>query len=91
MVEALARGTPVVAFNRGAASELILDQKTGFVVENFEQMIDCVKKTSSIDPRKCRQHVLKNFDTSIMAVNYLDAYRRVLASTKKLDTAPEIY
>ena len=90
MVEALACGTPVVAFNRGAAPELIQDQKTGFVVENIEQMVDSVKKIDYIDPRKCRQHVLKNFDTPVMAANYLDAYRRVLTSTKKLDTAPEI-
>lgn len=89
MIEALACGTPVIASRRGAAPEVIKDRETGFVVDSVGEMIESVKRIDSIDPRKCRKHVLDNFDTPVMVDNYLAAYRRVISRSH--DVAPELF
>ena len=61
MVEAMATGTPVIGFNRGAVSEIIEDEKTGFVVENVDQMVNRLKQIDQIDRSRCRQRVEENF------------------------------
>lgn len=81
MAEAMSCGTPVVAFNRGSAAELIIEGKTGFLVEpgDIEGMAEAVKKAKRINRRDCRAHVIKEFSTSRMISNYLDAYQKVLS------------
>jgi glycosyltransferase involved in cell wall biosynthesis len=79
MIESLACGTPVIAFKRGAASEIIVDGKTGFVVSSEEAMIDAVKRIDQINPEDCRRHAEKFFSRERMANRYLDIYKRILA------------
>ena len=79
MIEAMACGTPVVAFARGAAPELVVDGETGFVVRTFQEMVDAVGKAHLIDPARCREHVEAQFGTRRMASQYLEAYERILA------------
>ncbi len=79
MIEAMACGTPVVAFARGAAPELVVDGETGFVVDTFQEMVDAVGKVHSIDPVRCREHVEAQFSVRRMASQYLEAYERILA------------
>lgn len=76
MIEAMACGTPVVAFNHGAVSEVVKDGLTGFVAENHNQMIEAVKKIDNIDRVLCRKHVEDNFTVSKM----IDSYERALLS-----------
>lgn len=66
MIEAMSCGTPVVAFNRGAVSEVVRNGLTGYVVENHSQMVDAVKKINSIGRRACRRHVEENFTVEKM-------------------------
>ncbi len=79
MIEAMACGTPVVAFARGAAPELVVDGVTGFVVDTFQEMVDAVGKVHMIDPVRCREHVEARFGVRRMVSQYLEAYERVLA------------
>ncbi len=80
MIEAMACGTPVVAFARGAAPEVVVDGETGFVVDTFREMVDAVGKVDMIDPLRCRKHVEAHFGTRRMATQYLEAYERILAA-----------
>jgi glycosyltransferase involved in cell wall biosynthesis len=76
MIEAMSTGTPVVAFKRGSAPEIIKDGETGFIVNNLRGMVAAIKKVGRIDRKKCRQHVLDNFTPQKM----VDAYEKLFQS-----------
>lgn len=78
MAEAQACGTPVIAFNRGAAPEIVRHGETGFVVETVDEMVEAVGQIGHIDPRACRRHVEERFDGPIMAQRYLQIYEAIL-------------
>ena len=75
MVEALACGTPVIAFPAGAASELVIDGRTGFLVENEAAMAAAVARLPSIAARDCRAWVAEHCDVDVVAGAYESAYR----------------
>lgn len=77
MVEALACGTPVIAFAEGAARELVRDGKTGFLVENEQEMSAAVDRLACIAPRDCRAWVAEHCDIDVVAAAYERAYRSV--------------
>ena len=79
MIEALAVGTPVVAFNRGSVSEIIEHGKTGFVVDTYEEAVEACKNLDLIDRKACRQAFETRFTDSIMASNYLALYEKLIA------------
>jgi glycosyltransferase involved in cell wall biosynthesis len=83
MVEAMACGTPVIAFNRGSVQEVIAHGKTGFIVEDVDEMAEQVTKLDNIDSRDCRDHVLANFHAERMVQDYLAMYRNVLARSQR--------
>ncbi len=80
MVEAMACGTPVIAFRRGAVPEIVLHRHTGFVVETVEEMIQCVYNIHIILPQNCRSYVKRHFDVKVMAEKYLEIYPKVIDS-----------
>ncbi len=79
--EAGAAGTPVIAFRRGAAPELIIDGETGFLLDpgDVDGMAAAARRLDTIDPARCRRHVQENFDVSRMVEGYLDLYDRIIA------------
>ena len=81
LAEALACGTPVITFDRGAAPEIVSHGQTGFVVDNVDQMTGAVRLLPDIDPGACRDHVARHFDGPVMAANYLRLYESVLKPT----------
>ena len=83
MAEAMACGTPVVAFNRGAAPEVVSNGETGFVVENLDEMTEAVQKIHEVDPIRCREHVRRNFDVAPVVDDYLAAYELVISSSQR--------
>ena len=82
MVEAMACGTPVVAFDRGAVPEVVKHGETGFVVNALDEMAAAVEQVHRIDPKLCRQHVVRNFDVPRMVDDYLAAYERILSAPR---------
>ncbi|NOQ68415.1 glycosyltransferase [Patescibacteria group bacterium] len=78
MIEAMACGVPVIAFNRGSVSEVVKHGKTGFIVENEEEMIEAIKNIDKIDREECRKHVEENFTVEKMVDGYENAYRKIL-------------
>ena len=79
MIEAMACGTPVIAFNRGSVSEVIKHGKTGFIVENEKEMIEAIKNIDRIKREDCRKHVEENFTIKTMVDGYEEAYRKILS------------
>ncbi len=77
-VEAMACGTPVIAFNKGALPETVKHGHTGFVVTNVQQMATAVNKINSIKRSDCRQWVEKKFTVQTMADAYEKIYNKVL-------------
>ena len=79
MIEAMACGTPVVAFNNGAISEVVVDSKTGFVIDNNseEKMIEAVRKIDSIRRADCRNYVEENFSVEKIVGDYEIALSRI--------------
>lgn len=78
MVEAMACGTPVIAYAQGAAPELIIDGETGFLVNDVAGLVKRLKNLDSLDRRRCRQHVEERFTAATMAAGYLDCYKKLL-------------
>jgi glycosyltransferase involved in cell wall biosynthesis len=79
MVEALATGTPVIAFDRGAAPELVTDGETGFVVADVDRMADAIGRLDAIDPRVCRDAVARRFGVEAVCHGYEDVYGAAIA------------
>jgi glycosyltransferase involved in cell wall biosynthesis len=77
MVEAMACGTPVVGFRRGSVPELVVDGKTGFVVDTIDEMVTAVGRLGEIKPADCREHVVKNYSHEQMVVAYERVYQAV--------------
>lgn len=78
MIEAMACGTPVVAFNRGSVSEVIKDGVTGFIVKDEKEMIEAMKKINEIDRIKCREHIEKHFTIEKMVDAYERVYKKII-------------
>lgn len=78
IIEAMACGTPVVAFNKGSMPELITNGDNGFLVENSEEAIEKIREIDSIRRHSCREIVEKKFSKEIMAQNYIKVYRNIL-------------
>jgi len=79
MIEALACGTPVIAFAEGAATEIVTNGETGFLVADEEAMAAAVGRLDEIDPARCREVVRERFDVARVAEAYESAYRLVVA------------
>ncbi len=79
MVESMACGTPVIAFNKGSVSEVVKDKKTGFVVENISEAVKAIKKIDKIKRQDCREWVNDNFSTEIMSNNYEKLYYEIIS------------
>lgn len=78
MAEANACGTPVLAFPRGAAPEVIADGETGFMCTDVNEMASAIARVGEIDPHACRARVEKMFSAQAMTAGYEDVYRKVL-------------
>jgi glycosyltransferase involved in cell wall biosynthesis len=81
MIEAMACGTPVIAYNRGAAPEIVEDGVTGFVVEDETSAIAAVKNISMLSRNVIRKRFEERFTSTRMAQDYLKAYERVCAQS----------
>jgi glycosyltransferase involved in cell wall biosynthesis len=82
MVEALACGTPVIAFPEGAARELVLDGTTGFLVDDEDAMAAAVAKLPRTSALACRAWVRQHCDVGAVAAAYETAYRTVSGRTR---------
>jgi glycosyltransferase involved in cell wall biosynthesis len=77
MLEAMACGTPVLAYRRGAVPEVVVHGETGLAVDTYEQLVHGLQDLANINPHRCREHVAKNFSRDGMVAAYLELYNRM--------------
>ncbi len=87
IVEALACGTPVIAFPEGAARELVVHGETGFLVDSEQAMADAVSQLPAIAARACRTWVAEHCDVEVVASAYAETYRTVAHQAAELVAA----
>lgn len=76
-MEALASGTPVVAFPNGALAEIVEDGQTGFLVKDEKEMSLAIRECSSLSPEACRKAAAKRFSSASMIEKYFEAYGKI--------------
>jgi glycosyltransferase involved in cell wall biosynthesis len=88
-IEALACGTPVLAYLHGSCPELISDGVTGFLCRNLAEMAIAATRIGQIDRRRCRRSFEERFTVERMAKEYLEVYRRVLIEASRKNASCE--
>ena len=78
LVEAMACGTPVIAFGRGSIPEIIMDGETGYIVEDIEQAVQAVAAVRTLERSACREDVEQRFSRTRMVNDYVRVYREIL-------------
>jgi len=84
MLEAMAGGTPVVAFNRGAAAEVIAPGLSGYIAGSFDEMVRMIDEAASLDPLACRQWAESRFPVDKMVDGYLENYLHILRAEGRI-------
>ena len=90
MIEALACGTPVVAFDCGSVPEIIEDGRSGYVVSNVADAIEAVQKIDRLDRAMCRRSFLERFTARRMAKDYLALYQELIGASESATVSPRI-
>src|SRR6201746_477425 len=84
MIEAMACGTPVVAFNSGSVPEVMDDGVTGFVVNNIDEAVAAVGKIHTLDRANVRATFDRRFTARRMAEDYVDVYEELAQPARHL-------
>ncbi len=90
VIEAMACGTPVIGFKKGAFTEIVEDEKTGFVIKpedkhhqpNIAGLVEAIKNISQIDRRECRKLVEKKFSKEKMVEKYEELFLKIVEKQK---------
>ena len=83
MIEAMACGTPVIAYRGGAVPEVIEQGHTGFAVEGLQDAVDAVRRISNLSRKRCREVFEKRFTTTRMAHDYVQIFERLISKDEE--------
>jgi glycosyltransferase involved in cell wall biosynthesis len=78
MIEAMACGTPVIAYEGGAVAEVVEQGRTGFIVTELEDAIEAVRRVPDLSRGRCRQVFEKRFTATRMARDYVKVYMHII-------------
>jgi glycosyltransferase involved in cell wall biosynthesis len=87
MIEAMACGTPVVAWRGGSVPEIIEDGANGFIVEDMKEAEAAIARLATLDRQRCRGIFEERFSVSRMALDYVEAYREMAWAMGDRDSA----
>lgn len=80
LAEALASGTPIIAFDRGSVREIVDDGETGFIVDDVRSMAEAIGRLGRLDRRRCRHVAEQRFDVGRMVDDYEARYAEAIAA-----------
>ena len=83
MIEAMACGTPTIAWDNGSVREIINDGVTGFIVDTIDAAVDAVARLPALSRPAIRLEFERRFTVERMAANYLTIYERVIRATPR--------
>jgi glycosyltransferase involved in cell wall biosynthesis len=83
MIEAMACGTPVIAYSEGSVPEVVDDQITGFLVHSIEESLDALAKIERFDRQRCRERFEQRFTADRMANDYVRVYERLVHDKRR--------
>ncbi len=87
LIEALACGTPIVAYDEGSVPEIVENGVTGFLVQSVTEAVTAVNRLESIDRAACRRSFEDRFTTGRMAAEYVELYERIISRARPLAVA----
>ena len=90
MIEAMACGTPVLAFRCGSAPEIVDENVTGAIVETMDDAIATLPRVTALDRTKVRQRFEQRFSATRMAKDYVSVYRSLTESSKSIEVAKQV-
>jgi glycosyltransferase involved in cell wall biosynthesis len=88
MIEALACGTPVIAYDRGSVAEIMEEGRTGFIVDTLEDAVEASRQIPDLSRARCREVFENRFTAARMANSYLQVYERVIECKSRLERTP---
>jgi glycosyltransferase involved in cell wall biosynthesis len=80
-MEAMAAGTPVIAFSSGALPEIVEHGKTGYLVSNAREMAKAIAAVDKLDREECRRTAVRRFSAERMVQRYLQTYEQIISRT----------
>jgi glycosyltransferase involved in cell wall biosynthesis len=83
MIEAMACGTPVIAYHGGAVSEVMEQGHTGFIVNGLDDAVDAVLRVPELSRKRCREIFEQRFTATRMAHDYVQVYERLIDNRRK--------
>jgi glycosyltransferase involved in cell wall biosynthesis len=89
MIEAMACGTPVIAWRRGSVPEIMEDGVTGFIVENEDEAINAIERIPDLDRRLVRAAFERRFTARHMAESYRRSFQRLLTASDRNIADPD--
>ena len=87
MIEAMACGTPVIAYRGGAVPELVEAGQTGFIVEGLEDAVEAVRRVAQLSRKRCREVFEQRFTATRMAQDYVQQFERLIARNEEVSEA----
>jgi glycosyltransferase involved in cell wall biosynthesis len=85
MIEAMACGTPTIAYRNGSVPELLENKKTGFIVDHLQDAVNAVSRIPLLSRRTCREVFERRFSATRMACDYLAIYKILLLDGRDFD------
>ena len=87
MIEAMACGTPVIAYRGGAVPEIMEQGHTGFIVHGVEDAVEAVRDVAQLSRKRCREVFEQRFTATRMAHDYVQQFERLIASNQEVSEA----
>jgi glycosyltransferase involved in cell wall biosynthesis len=87
MIEAMACGTPVIAYRGGAVPEVMEHRHTGFIVQGLEDAVEAVRHVAQLSRKRCREVFERRFTAARMAHDYVQQFERLIARSQEVSKA----